>query len=79
MGPVEGRRLWHTCARVTPFLDPLMLAPDDQMAALALASVDGAEPMAGRALRGIAHAGTWSKQRAAWALLATPRVGSIRL
>jgi hypothetical protein len=48
----------------------LLLAPDLQDAVLALEAVDGAEPMAERTLREVAHAGTWAEQRAAWAMVA---------
>ena len=62
-----ARKLGLTRARVTQLLDLLLLAPDLQAAVLALEAVDGAEPMAERALRAVAHAGTWAEQRAAWA------------
>ena len=62
-----ARKLGLTRARVTQLLDLLLLAPDLQAAILALEAVDGAEPMAERALRAVAHAGTWAEQRAAWA------------
>ncbi|AUX39740.1 uncharacterized protein SOCE26_011350 [Sorangium cellulosum] len=52
-------------ARVTQLLDLLMLAPDLQVAVLALEAVDSAEPMDERTLRAVAHAGTWADQRAA--------------
>lgn len=65
-----ARKLGLTRARVTQLLDLLMLAPDVQEAVLALEAVDGAEPMAERTLRAVAHAGTWAEQRAAWALIA---------
>ncbi|MBX3260536.1 MAG: hypothetical protein KF782_12650 [Labilithrix sp.] len=60
-------RLGLTRARVTQLLDLLILASDLQMAVLRLEVVDGAEPMAERTLRAVAHAGTWVQQRAAWA------------
>ena len=62
-----ARKLGLTRARVTQLLDLLMLAPDLQEAVLALEAVDGAEPMAERTVRAVAHAGTWMEQRAAWA------------
>lgn len=37
-----------------------MLAPDIQEAALHLEAVDGAEPMAERALRAVARVGRWA-------------------
>ena len=40
-----------------------MLAADLQEQVLALEAVDGAEPMAERTLREVAHAGTWAEQR----------------
>ncbi|WP_437487297.1 helix-turn-helix domain-containing protein [Sorangium sp. So ce1014] len=62
-----ARKLGLTRARVTQLLDLLLLAPDLQDAVLALEPADGAEPMAERPLRAVAHAGTWAQQRAAWA------------
>lgn len=62
-----ARKLGLTRARVTQLLDLLLLAPDLQAAVLALEAVDGAEPMAERTVRAVAHAGTWVEQRAAWA------------
>jgi ParB-like chromosome segregation protein Spo0J len=67
-----ARKLGLTRARVTQLLDLLLLAPDLQGAVLALEAVDGAEPMAERTLRAVAHAGTWVEQRAAWAALRSP-------
>ena len=61
-----ARKLGLTRARVTQLLDLLLLAPDLQAAVLALEAVDGAEPMSERALRAVAHAGSWVEQRAAW-------------
>ena len=63
------RKLGLTHARVTQLLDLLLLAPDLQDAVLALEAVDGAEPMAERTLRAVAHAGTWVEQRATWAAM----------
>lgn len=40
----------------------LLLAPDSQEQALALEAVDGVEPIGERALRGVAHAGTWGQR-----------------
>lgn len=65
-----ARRLGLTRARVTQLLDLLILAPDLQMAVLGLEAVDGAEPLAERTLRAVAHAGTWAAQRTAWERLA---------
>jgi hypothetical protein len=65
-----ARKLGLTRARVTQLFDLLMLAADLQEQVLALEAVDGAEPMAERTLRVVAHAGTWAEQRAAWAKLA---------
>jgi len=70
-----ARKLGLTRARVTQLLDLLLLAPDLQAAVLGLEAVDGAEPMAERTLRAVAHAGTWAAQRAAWVRI----VGSERL
>lgn len=61
-----ARKLGLTRARVTQLFDLLMLAADLQEQVLALEAVDGAEPMAERTLRTVAHAGTWAEQRAAW-------------
>jgi len=60
-----ARKLGLTRARVTQLLDLLLLAPDLQDAVLALDAVDGAEPMAERTVRAVAHAGTWTEQREA--------------
>lgn len=64
-----ARRLGLTRARVTQLLDLLILAPDLQLAVLRLEAIDGAEPLAERTLRAVAHAGTWADQRAAWSKL----------
>ena len=61
-----ARKLGLTRARVTQLLDLLLLAPDLPLAVLALEAVDGAEPMSERALRAVAHAGSWRAQRDAW-------------
>ena len=61
-----ARKQGLTRARVTQLLDLLLLAPDLQVAVLALEAVDGAEPISERALRAVAHAGRWVEQRAAW-------------
>lgn len=54
-----AQRLGLTRAQVTQLLDLLLLAPDLQVAVLALEAVDGAKPMSERMLRAVAHAGTW--------------------
>ena len=64
-----ARKLGLTRARVSQLFDLLMLAADLQEQVLALEAVDGAEPMAERTLRAVAHAGTWAEQRAAWGKL----------
>ena len=64
-----ARKLGLTRARVTQLLDLLLLAPDLQQAVLCLEAVDGAEPMSERALRAVAHAGSWLEQRGAWVRL----------
>ena len=56
--------LGFTRARVTQLLDLLLLAPDIQEQVLGMEAVDGVEPIGERALRGVAHAGTWEEQRA---------------
>jgi len=58
-----ARKLDLTGARITQLLDLTLLAPDVQDAVLTLEAVDGAEPMTERALRAVAHAGTWAEQR----------------
>lgn len=58
-----ARKLGLTRARVTQLLDLLLLAPDLQRAVLVLEAVDGTEPMSERALRAVAHAGSWMEQR----------------
>lgn len=60
-----ARSLGFTRARVTQLLDLLLLAPDIQEQVLALEAVDGVEPIGERALRDVAHTGTWVEQRAA--------------
>lgn len=67
-----ARKLGLTRARVTQFFDLLILAADLQEQVLALKAVDGAEPMAERTLRTVAHTGTWAAQRAAWGKLRSP-------
>lgn len=62
-----ARKLGLTRARVTQLLDLLLVAPDLQVAVLALEAVDGAEPMSERARRAVAHAGSWVEQRGTWA------------
>lgn len=74
-----ARRLGLTRARVTQLLDLLLLAPDLQMAVLQLEAIDGAEPMAERTLRAVAHAGTWGEQRVAWSDWACHALRSRRL
>ena len=59
-----ARSLGFTRARVTQLLDLLLLAPDIQERVLGLEAVDGVEPVGERALRDVAHAGTWVEQRA---------------
>ena len=68
-----ARKLGLTRARVTQLLDLLLLAPDLQAAVLAMEAVDGAEPMAERTLRAVAHAGSWAEQRGAWSKLMAAR------
>jgi hypothetical protein len=73
---VKGK-LGLTRARVTQLLDLLLLAPDLQAAVLAMEAVDGAEPMAERTLRAVAHAGTWVEQRKGWTKLRPERATSL--
>ena len=68
-----ARKLGLTRARVTQLFDLLMLAADLQEQVLALEAVDGAEPMAERTLRAVAHAGTWAEQRGGVGSLAGSR------
>lgn len=58
-----------TRARVSQLTDFALLSAHIQEQVLAVEAVDGAEPMAERTLREVAHAGTWAEQRAAWAKL----------
>jgi hypothetical protein len=69
IGHALARKLGLTRARITQLFDLLMLAADLQEQVLALEAVDGAEPMAERTLRVVAHAGTLAEQRAAWGKL----------
>lgn len=62
-----ARQLGFTRARVTQLLDLLLLAPDIQERVLDLEAVDGVEPMAERALRGLVRHESWAEQRRAWA------------
>lgn len=62
-----ARRLGLTRARVSQLLDLCLLAPDIQEEILVLEAVDGAEPMAERALREIGREVRWKPQRAVWA------------
>jgi len=73
-----ARKLGLTRARVTQLFDLLMLAADLQEHVLALEAVDGAEPMAERTLREVAHAGTWAEQRASWEKLMSARDGETK-
>jgi hypothetical protein len=59
-----ARKLGFTRARITQLLDLLLLAPDIQAHVLELEAVDGVEPMSERALRAVAHAGSWVEQSA---------------
>lgn len=61
-----ARKLGFTRARITQLLDLLLLAPDIQARVLDLEAVDGVEPMSERALRAVAHAGSWVEQPGAW-------------
>lgn len=58
-----------TRARVSQLADLALLSAHIQEQVLDLEAVDGAEPMAERTLRVVAHAGTWAEQGAAWAKL----------
>jgi hypothetical protein len=73
-----ARKLGLTRARVTQFLDLLLLTLDLQARVLEFEAIDGAEPMAERSLRAVAHAGSWADQRAAWVKVRPPRAGSER-
>ncbi len=57
------RRLGFTRARLTYLLDLTLLAPDLQEQVLFLDAAGGVEPMSERALRVVAHAGSWKEQR----------------
>ena len=67
-----ARRLGLTRARITQFLDLLLLAPDLQAKVLEMEAVDGVEPTSERALRSLVHAGNWAEQRAAWMAARAP-------
>jgi len=58
-----ARRLGFTRARITHLLDLTLLAPDLQERVLEFEAIDGVEPISERALRVVAHAGTWAAQR----------------
>ncbi|MEI8254642.1 MAG: hypothetical protein WCJ30_03125 [Deltaproteobacteria bacterium] len=62
-----ARKLGLTRARVSHRLDLLLLASDLQQAVLAIEADDGAEPVSERALRAVAHTGSWVEQRARFA------------
>ncbi len=64
-----ARRLGFTRARITHLLDLTLLAPDLQERILVLEAIDGVEPMSERALRMVAHAGSWAEQRRLWPAL----------
>lgn len=66
-----ARRLGFTRARITHLLDLTLLAPDIQERILFVEAVDGVEPMSERALRAVAHAGSWKEQRKALEVQAT--------
>ena len=61
-----ARALGLSRARVTHLLDLTLLAPDLQDEVLALEAIDGAEPMAERALWAVVRAGSWREQRDCW-------------
>lgn len=58
-----ARRLGFTRARITHLLDLTLLAPDVQEQVLFAEAIDGVQPMSERALRAVAHAGSWAEQR----------------
>jgi hypothetical protein len=58
------RKLGLSRAQATQLLDLLLLTPDIQAVELAMKAVDGAELMAERTLRAVAHAGPQAEQRA---------------
>lgn len=64
-----ARRLGVSRARVSQMLDLCLLAPEIQEELLGLEAVDGAEPMAERALREVTRARAWDEQRAEGAKL----------
>ena len=68
-----ARKLGFTRARITQLLDLLLLAPDIQARVLELEAVDGVEPVSERAVRAVAHAGSWVEQRARWTTTAPNR------
>lgn len=58
-----ARRLGLTRARLTQLLDLTLLAPDVQEKILSMESIEGSEPLAERAFRPLARAGSWVDQR----------------
>ena len=61
-----ARQLGFTRARITQIMNLLHLAPDIQERVLDLEAIDGAEPMAERALRDVVRHEAWAEQRRAW-------------
>jgi ParB-like chromosome segregation protein Spo0J len=61
-----ARRLGFTRARITHLLDLILLAPDLQERVLEFEAIDGVQPTSERALRVVAHAGSWEEQRGRW-------------
>lgn len=61
---------------MTQLLDLLLLAPDIQEQVLAMEAVDGVEPVGERALREVAHTGTWEHQLAAISTTSPTGAGS---
>lgn len=68
-----ARQLGFTRARVTQLLDLLLLAPDIQERVLDLEAIDGVEPIAERALRGLVRHESWAEQRRAWSAICAAR------
>lgn len=61
-----ARALGFTRARISQVSSLTMIAPDIQAEILALEAVDGREPLAERALRPVANALVWERQREIW-------------
>lgn len=62
-----ARKLGISRARVTQFLDLMLLSPRIQETVLGTETVDGAEPVTERSLREVLKYDAWALQEAVWA------------